>query len=130
MEDHTQIECPKCGVAMEIEHLDDGEQRVTIDRCSRCSGLWLDWGEREKLIAIDGGVERVDRGVPSDEASEGKKGLKCPRDGGLLIEMVDLYQPHVVFERCSVCRGTFLDAGELLDLSEVTLREGLRRLFR
>ena len=39
--------CPKCGEELE-EILFRG---VTVDRCSGCSGVWLDSGEVERLTA-------------------------------------------------------------------------------
>lgn len=39
--------CPRCESNALIELDRDG---VTIDRCERCRGIWLDRGELEKLI--------------------------------------------------------------------------------
>jgi Zn-finger nucleic acid-binding protein len=52
------MQCPRCpGVA--LQELDrDG---ITLDRCDRCRGLWLDRGELEKLLA---------RGKEADESSQ------------------------------------------------------------
>ncbi len=38
-------------------------------------------------------------------------------------------QAHLGFEVCENCRGSFLDAGELKDLSELTIAEFLRSLM-
>lgn len=40
--------CPRCETSSLIE-LD--RQGLTIDRCERCRGVWLDRGELEKLMA-------------------------------------------------------------------------------
>lgn len=40
--------CPRCETATLLE-LD--RQGITLDRCERCRGIWLDRGELEKLIA-------------------------------------------------------------------------------
>lgn len=42
------MNCPRCAKDTLVE-LDRGE--VTIDRCERCRGVWLDRGELEKLLA-------------------------------------------------------------------------------
>ncbi|MEZ4402115.1 MAG: zf-TFIIB domain-containing protein [Kofleriaceae bacterium] len=42
------MDCPRCNDAPLIELDRDG---VTIDRCERCRGIWLDRGELEKLTA-------------------------------------------------------------------------------
>jgi uncharacterized protein len=44
------MNCPRCEAPSMIE-LD--RHGVTIDRCERCRGIWLDRGELEKLIALD-----------------------------------------------------------------------------
>ncbi|MBP6843728.1 MAG: zf-TFIIB domain-containing protein [Kofleriaceae bacterium] len=42
------MNCPRCHDAPLLELDRDG---VTIDRCDRCRGIWLDRGELEKLLA-------------------------------------------------------------------------------
>ena len=42
------MDCPRCHDVPLLEVDRDG---VTIDRCERCRGIWLDRGELEKLIA-------------------------------------------------------------------------------
>lgn len=44
------MKCPKCGMdLMTIEH-----RGVEIDKCTACSGVWLDDGELEKLAGDEG----------------------------------------------------------------------------
>jgi hypothetical protein len=38
-----------------------------------------------------------------------------------MIRMVDLEQPHIWFEHCTVCSGSFFDAGEFKDLTHHTI---------
>lgn len=40
--------CPRCEIPS-LTELD--RQGITIDRCDRCRGVWLDRGELEKLVA-------------------------------------------------------------------------------
>ncbi len=42
------MQCPRCESTSLTEMDRDG---VTIDRCDRCRGIWLDRGELEKLVA-------------------------------------------------------------------------------
>jgi uncharacterized protein len=40
--------CPRCNAVLaELDR--DG---ITIDRCDRCRGIWLDRGELEKLLTL------------------------------------------------------------------------------
>ncbi|MCC6676173.1 MAG: zf-TFIIB domain-containing protein [Phycisphaerales bacterium] len=114
------IDCPKCRAPM--KHIRVGE--VLVDRCYACAGLWLDALEKEKLLGDRKAAAAADHPAgPKSTASRGA--YKCPRDHSTLIEMSDIRQSHVRFESCTVCGGVFLDAGELKDLSERTLRERL-----
>ena len=38
--------CPVCNVELNLAN----RQGVEIDYCPQCRGIWLDWGELEKLI--------------------------------------------------------------------------------
>lgn len=58
------MHCPRC----QNELLDEIDRNgVTVDRCAKCRGIWLDRGELEKLVArataeIEGAAPV--RGVP------------------------------------------------------------------
>lgn len=121
-DDHRNppIDCPKCRAPM--KHIRIGE--VLVDRCYACAGLWLDALEKEKLLGDRKAAAAADQPGGALHITSGG-GFKCPRDHSTLIEMRDIQQPHVRFESCTVCGGVFLDAGELKDLSERTLRERL-----
>ena len=99
-----------------------------VDRCTICKGIWFDAGEIEVMrdnraaVAIDIG-----------DASTGKQKnamdhYQCPRCSGSMVRVVDPQQRHIWYETCSSCSGSFLDAGELLDLSKVTIADFFRDL--
>lgn len=122
--DDAPIACPKCRVHTMNRLNVDG---VEIDRCPSCHGLWLDQGEREKLLAARDAPAVADVGPASQgEARDAQRTITCPRDVARMVPMIDAQQRHVRFEQCSVCGGVFLDAGELRDLAEVTWLERLR----
>lgn len=66
--------CPRCNDGSLTEMDRDG---VTVDRCARCRGIWLDRGELEKLIARG---REVDRAAVANRLEEGDDG---PRPGHL-----------------------------------------------
>jgi Zn-finger nucleic acid-binding protein len=43
--------CPKCEISME-ETFYSPSQKVLIDKCPRCSGIWLDTDELKKCLRI------------------------------------------------------------------------------
>jgi len=117
------MQCPKCSQQMEKVFTKFG----IVDRCTGCSGLWLDALEDQDLA---GCADVVDTGA----AALGKKfnaidKIDCPACPATpMLRMVDADQPHVWFESCPTCRGRFYDAGEFRDVSEHTLGDFFKRL--
>jgi len=53
---------------------------------------------------------------------------RCPRCGGRMAKKVDARQRHIWYETCADCHGSFFDAGEFLDLSQLTISDIFKRL--
>ncbi len=100
-----------------------------IDRCIYCKGIWFDAGEREALqnktaaAAIDTGSPRL--GKQTNKIDR----YRCPRCSGAMVRMVDAQQTHIWYEECSSCRGSFFDAGEFTDLSELGISDFFKGLL-
>jgi len=118
------MRCPKCRADMEQIEFEGTE----IDRCTICKGIWFDAGEIEVMrdsraaVAIDTG-----------DAGTGKQSnaidrYQCPRCSDAMLRVVDPQQRHIWYETCSSCSGSFLDAGELLDLSKLTISDFFKGL--
>ncbi len=146
------MKCPKCGSDMHEEPL---HEKIMIDRCTRCGGMFFDRGEledillkplekrkgfriavlhlvlpgwkskemnREKILE-DFTVDRDRRKLEVEKwlsTEEGKKQnelhrMKCPKDGSNLQE-TDVKHGLIV-DDCTLCRGIFLDYGELETIS-------------
>ena len=52
------VDCPVCGIAMQKRIVRDG---IEIDFCD-WHGVWLDAGELERLLALQGGGQASGRG--------------------------------------------------------------------
>jgi Zn-finger nucleic acid-binding protein len=94
---------------------------IEVDRCTDCQGLFFDEFEKERLRKLQG-ADALDTG----DAKTGREfnevdRIRCPRCTSLMIRMVDLEQPHIWFEHCTVCGGSFFDAGEFKDLAHHTV---------
>ena len=119
------MDCPKCASAMEKVRF----QSIEVDRCTGCKGLWFDLMECEMLMEIDGS-EAIDTGSSAvGQANNSKDRYDCPNCLSPMIRMVDKDQPHIWFEKCSDCSGTFLDAGEFRDLKDNTLIDFMQDLL-
>jgi Zn-finger nucleic acid-binding protein len=119
--------CPHDGYRMEKERFGG----ITIDRCANCGCLWLDAHELDRILSVKGGATKVDLGPYGQKLQRSALGDRCcPRDGTELMPMADSRQPHVKYLGCTKCGGLCLDAGDLMDLSEFTITERLRGLFK
>jgi len=102
----------------------------TVDRCEKCSGIWLDQGERLKIMQHKDLIAGLDTGSAKvGEAMDTMTDIQCPRCGGAMDHVQHPEQKHIGFEVCSKCHGSFFDAGELSDLSEFTLLERMKSLL-
>ena len=101
--------CPKCQSTMRSYE----RSGVTVDRCTECGGLFLDRGEVERLVELEGGMatEREPRRWPADrwegdrwegdrwrrhdddddeeERRAGRSGRRRGRRGGFLGDFLD-----------------------------------------
>jgi Zn-finger nucleic acid-binding protein len=51
MTTQTSLTCPKCGGRM-VEY---DRTRILVEQCEECRGIFLDYGELERLIDAEGG---------------------------------------------------------------------------
>lgn len=101
---------------------------VIIDKCERCSGIWFDSGEAEKLkdewtsVTLDDGDKNI--GKIYNEITS----IDCPRCMKAMQSINDPKQHHIQYE---VCRehGIFMDAGEFSDYREITLKEAFDHIL-
>ena len=116
--------CPKCISPMQKLTF----AGVEVERCTDCQGLFFDEFEKEQLQkmkvadALDIGDAKIGREFNKVDC------INCPRCGSRMIRMVDLDQPHIWFEHCTVCGGSFFDAGEFKDLAHHTIFDFFRDL--
>lgn len=118
------MRCPKCRADMEQIDYEGTE----VDRCTICNGIWFDAGEidvlrnKQAAAAIDIGDAKT------GARSNAMDSYQCPRCSGAMIKVVDPKQTHIWYETCSSCNGSYLDAGELKDLSSVAISDFFKSL--
>ena len=101
---------------------------VEVERCTDCQGLFFDEFDRERLRKMRG-AETIDTGDPKTGREFNQVDcIDCPRCGSRMIRMVDLEQHHIWFEHCTVCGGSFFDAGEFKDLAHHTIMDFFKDL--
>ncbi len=115
------MKCPRCSTAMEPVQINE----VQINRCTKCGGLWFDEFELGDLRAKKGS-EKIDTGHADKSNLGSQVRLGCPKCNTPMLRMVDEQQPHIWYETCDVCGGSFLDAGEFKDMKHFNLVDRIR----
>lgn len=102
------MNCPHCGdePLIAIEH-----DRVELDYCPTCFGVWLDAGELELLY---GDAEAAQAFVRSGRpAPKPEKARRCPECGRRMAKDTTQGTRPVVLDRCPKGDGLWFDRGEL-----------------
>jgi Zn-finger nucleic acid-binding protein len=119
------MDCPKCNAGMqEVKY-----GGVTVDRCTRCMGIWFDFSEHEDLKAMEGS-ESIDIGSTKVGKKNNEIGdITCPRCDTKMIKMVYLDQHHIWYEACQSCYGVYFDAGEFKDYKQEDFLDKIKDFF-
>lgn len=112
------MKCPRDG--SELQAVDVGG--VELDKCHKCDGLWLDYGELKKVRNMNLGEieEELEQkyGNPEVQPAKADAYMRCPRCGeeGRLMRHHVSYMKPVEVDRCQQCHGMWLDDTELDEL--------------
>ncbi len=124
--ERNALQCPKCDGLMRELKADE----IMIDRCEKCYGIWLDKGERVKILKDASLVAGADIGTKEQgEAQNEVTEIDCPRCAKPMQHVADRGQKHIGFEFCRECQGSYFDAGELTDLKDFKLSERIKAIF-
>jgi len=94
---------------------------VTIDLCSSCNGVWLDYSElthiintKEKLWS-NSYIESIkdEIGVTGTPDNEKKRNVLCPKCNEVMPPINYQYSSGVIVNTCRSNHGVWLDSGEL-----------------
>lgn len=55
----SELHCPNCENHLLAQSVELDGSKVEIDRCGKCSGVWLDKGEAETILQIGEKMQRV-----------------------------------------------------------------------
>lgn len=110
--------CPGCGARMKR----DCEPDISVDKCLRCRGVFLDRGELNVLATgAAGDIEYSPVDAPL--YAERFPVRDCPKCAGSRMRKVRLLRiPDLVFDLCPECSGFYLDRGEC-EAMNAALRE-------
>ncbi len=94
-----------------VEH-----QRIELDYCTKCSGVWLDSGELDLLVST---LKEEGTALPYNDllvpqtakTSEAKR--KCPICGRKMDKVWMGKSPKILIDSCPIGDGLWFDGGEL-----------------
>ena len=109
------MKCPACSsLVIVIEH-----EKVELDYCPNCSGVWFDAGELELLLEsmqLEGTGLSLGDVLTSSEARSAEKKRKCPICGKKMKRASVGHEPEVLIDACPRGDGLWFDSGEVRQL--------------
>lgn len=103
--------CPKCDGKVEKFDVDE---RVTLDLCNKCHGLWFDAGEIKDYFELTEDIPNLSQALASAKPT----GISCKMcsTGQQWVEMpyspVALESGQLMIDYCQGCKGIWIDARE------------------
>lgn len=119
--------CPVCNEPMIVLELN----KVEIDYCTNCSGIWLDKGELELLYSLDESKDEL-KILFTENKSITEKSYKCPICRKRMIK-IQFNNSEFVIDKCPDNHGLWFDKGELeniLTLKSTTSSPKILELLR
>jgi len=126
--------CPRCDGPLcrkpaDLSDLDVGEAQV--DHCEDCGGVWVDLDALTMLMTLpatfleqwQAQLLASARAAAIDRAHK----LLCPVCQIPLEEQLFGEKSELYVDRCTACRGTWLDRGELVMVKRVSLQQDVWR---
>ena len=107
--------CPICKVEMAVVEQD----RIELDYCARCHGVWFDAGELELLLEsmdFKGHGLSLEKILSQPEAKSEEKKHRCPICGRKMKKAHIGHHPQVLIDACPVGHGLWFDSGEVHQL--------------
>ena len=115
------MNCPRCHVGLTIEQ----HKGIEVDRCPKCAGLWLDYGELDQLEDTVFDKDEL-KGSLMFRSFDGD--LFCPKcDGRMQRFNYRAYKIELDF--CEQGHGVWLDAGEEQRVIEL-MKQRIKNLGR
>jgi len=118
------MKCPNCqGQLSAITY-----EGLQIETCPSCGGEWLDSDELGKIVRLrqQRFSEQEQQAIAQAEPVSGIKladvdrDLTCPKCGGTTDAINYAVDTGIIIDRCTACRGFWLDGAELENVQMLT----------
>ncbi len=107
--------CPVCNRDMVVIE----RNRIELDYCTKCRGVWFDSGELELLLGtlgLDSSKAFLDNLTGSPETKTSEKKRSCPICRQKMKKTNAGEQPHILIDVCRSGDGLWFDGNELGEL--------------
>ena len=102
------MNCPSCHEPMVVLEV----ERIEIDHCLSCKGVWLDGGELE--LMLETAANKNELIATLDAAVQGKeKKIRCPTCRKKMEKTSFGVENKIILDKCPRNDGIWFDAGEL-----------------
>jgi Zn-finger nucleic acid-binding protein len=108
------MDCPVCKKPMVVLEL----ERIEIDHCLGCEGVWLDAGELELLLESGSKKDEVLSSFNVDTKTKEVK-RKCPICSKKMQKILCGFDKKVTIDRCRNNDGLWFDLGELFEIASM-----------
>jgi Zn-finger nucleic acid-binding protein len=120
------MQCPQCHQQMKKSTINN----ITIDECLACKGMWFDRGELDQVkdeVLPDLGWLEID--TWQQQANLLAKGSRqlCPKCHNTTLTTVMDQQSQTMIDMCAQCKGTWLPAGQFLNLINAMLDTAVKK---
>ncbi len=111
------MNCPNCRALLR----EDVYEGIEIESCDCCRGAWLDDRELGKIVQIrEVKFDPQERRAIAESTTitgvvvkDVDRDLKCPKCGGTTDAVNYGGDTGIIIDRCTGCRGIWVDGGEL-----------------
>lgn len=108
------LDCPACQGTLRA--IPSRPMRIPLDRCDCCAGIWFDRDELDQTMQDPVVLGRLRIDEPQLSRATLKSERTCPRCSEVALQQGRLRS--VTIDQCPACQGIWLDAGEIVSLSE------------
>lgn len=110
--------CPKCSGKVEAIQLDE---RVTLDMCGGCHGIWFDHGEIKEYLELSEDIPDKKTALASARPTGMKCGMCAGHDELVEIEYspLEMESGRLHVDYCPGCEGIWIDKDEFVMLEVV-----------
>jgi uncharacterized protein len=120
--------CPSCKHHMIVVEY----QKIELDYCHNCQGVWFDAGELELMLdsVIGGGEAKavLNTLIESPEAATNEKKRKCPICRRAMKKVNIGEADHVLVDTCTRQDGIWFDGGEVEHLIKLLSEKSPQKL--